>query len=375
MKALLVLEDGFNLEGQSIAGPCEAGGELIFSTSMSGYQEILTDPAHAGRMVCMSYPLIGNYGINEEDMESSGLHLSALLVKECCKEPANWRATESLPDFLIRHGIPAVEGLDTRALTRHIRINGAMRGVISTSVVDVEALRARALALPAMTGQNLVNTVAPAGSYRWEGKPVPVTLEKDGSYAWPGKGPRLVVYDLGATWTMLRLLSEQGFDILAVPPSFTPAQFEAAGGQAVFFTNGPGDPAVLTELVACAEKLTMRYPAAGICLGCQILGKALGGDVEKMRFGHHGSNHPVKDLATGHVEISSQNHGFSVDISTAPGLEASHVNLNDGTLEGFTHTSRPVMAVQYYPKAEAGRHENRCFFKRFRQTVQADTGI
>ncbi|MDR0239580.1 MAG: glutamine-hydrolyzing carbamoyl-phosphate synthase small subunit [Deltaproteobacteria bacterium] len=375
MKALLVLEDGFSLEGHSVTGPCEAEGEVIFNTGMVGYQELLTDPSYAGQMVCMSYPLIGNCGVNEEDMESSGLHLSALLVKECCKEPSNWRARESLPDFLIRNGVPAITDLDTRALTLHIRTHGAMRGVISTSGRDVESLRARAQVLPAMTGQNLASRVAPAGSYRWEGKPVPVTLEKDGSYAWPGKGPRLVVYDLGATWGMLRLLAKQGFDMLVVPPSFTPAQVEATDGQAVFFSSGPGDPAALTELAACAATLTARYPTAGVCLGSQILGKAFGGSVEKLKFGHHGSNHPVKDLATGHVEISLQRHGFSVDISTASGLEASHVNLNDGALEGFEHTTRPVMAVQYYPAAEPGPYENRYFFGRFRQMVREAVGI
>ena len=374
MKALLVLEDGFSLEGRSVTGPCESGGELVFNTSMGSYQEIVTDPAYAGQMVCMSYPLIGNYGINEEDMESSEPRLSALLVKECCKEPSNWRAQESLPDFLLRHGVPFVEGLDTRALTRHIRINGAMRGVISTDGSDVDVLRTRAQALPAMTGRLLVNGVAPAGPYRWEDKVVPVTLEKDGSYAWPGRGPRLVVYDLGTTWSVLRLLSGQGFDILAVPPSFAPAQVEAAGGQAVFFSNGPGDPAALTELAGFAEKLMTRYPAAGIGLGCQVIGKALGGGIEKLQWGHHGCNHPVQDLATGHVEVFSQNHGFSVDISTASGLEISHVNLNDGTLEGFVHTSMPVMGVQHYPAAEPGPHKNRHFFRRFRETMRDATG-
>ena len=375
MKAQLVLEDGFSLEGRSVTGPCETGGEVIFNTGMGGCQEILTDPSYAGRMVCMSYPLIGNCGINEEDMESSGQHLSALLVKECCQEPSSWRAQESLSDFLIRRGVPAVAGLDTRALTRHIRIKGAMRGVISTIGSSIESLRASAQALPAMTGQNLVSRVAPAGSYRWEGKPVPVTLEKDGSYAWPGKGPRLVVYDLGITWSALSQLSKQCFDILAVPPIFAPDQVEAAGGHAVFFSSGPGDPSVLTELAAYAEQLAARYPTAGICLGCQILGKAHGGKIEKLKCGHHGYNHPVKDLAAGHVEISSQNHGFSVDISTAAGLETSHVNLNDGTLEGFAHKTKPVMAVQYRPAAAPGPYEHRYFFRRFRQAVREATGI
>jgi len=373
MKALLVLEDGFSLEGRSVAGPCEAGGEVIFNTSMGGYQELLTDPSHAGQMVCMSYPLIGNYGINEDDMESARPRLSALLVKECCKEPSNWRAGESLPDFLIRSGVPAVEDLDTRALARHIRINGAMRGVISTSGSTVEELRARALALPAMKGQNLVNGLAPAGPYRWQGRPAPVTLEQDGGYAWPGGGPRLVVYDLGSTWSMLRLLSGQDFDILAVPPSFTPAQVEAAGGQAVFFSSGPGDPEALGELAGFAARLAARYPVAGIGLGCQLIGKALGGGIEKLKYGHHGCNHPVQDLATGHVEFFAQNHGFSVIL--APGIEASHVNLNDGTVEGFTHATKPVMAVQHYPADESGPHQNRHFFGRFRRAVRESAGI
>jgi len=375
MKALLVLEDGFGLEGRSVTGACEAGGECIFNTSMGGYQEILTDPAYAGQMLCMSYPLIGNYGINAEDMESSGPRLSALLVKECCKEPSNWRSRESLPDFLLRCGVPLVEGLDTRALTRHIRINGAMRGVISTDEVNVEVLRARAQALPAMTGRNLAYGAAPAGISRWAGKPVPVTLEKDGGYAWPGSGPRLVVYDLGGAWSMLRLLSRQDFAILAVPPAFTPAQVEAVGAHAVFFSSGPGDPAALTELAGSAATIAARYPTAGIGLGCQVLGKALGGGVEKLTVGHHGCNHPVQDLAVGHVEFFSQNHGFSLDISTAPGLEASHVNLNDGTLEGFIHTGKPVMGVQHYPAAEPGPHANRHFFKRFREAVRDATGV
>ncbi|MDR2696140.1 MAG: glutamine-hydrolyzing carbamoyl-phosphate synthase small subunit [Deltaproteobacteria bacterium] len=375
MKALLVLEDGFSLEGRSVTGPCEAGGELIFVTSMGGYQELLTDPAHAGQMVCMSYPLIGNYGINEEDMESAAPRLSALLVKECCKSPSNWLSRESLPDFLVRHGVPAVEYLDTRALTRHIRIKGAMRGVISTDGRGVEALRERALALPAMQGRNLVSRVAPAEPYRWEGRPVPATLEKDGAYAWPGSGPRLVLYDLGVTWSTLGLLSGQGFDILAVPPSFAPARVKAAGGQAVFFSHGPGDPTALPELAGFAAELAARYPVAGIGLGCQILGKAFGGGIAKLSFGHHGCNHPVQDLATGHVEIAAQNHGFSVDIAAAPGLEASHVNLNDGTLEGFIHATRPVMAVQYHPAAEPGPHADRYFFGRFRRAVREAAGL
>jgi carbamoyl-phosphate synthase small subunit len=220
-----------------------------------------------------------------------------------------------------------------------------------------------------------VSGVAPAAAYRWEDKAVPVTLEQDGSYAWPGKGPRLMIYDLGITWSVLRLLSEQGFDMLAVPPGFAPAQVEASGAQAVFFSSGPGDPAALAELAGFAATLAARYPTAGISLGCQILGKAFGGGVEKLKVGHHGYNHPVQELADGHVEVFRQNHGFSVDISTAPGLEPSHVNLNDGTLEGFIHTGKPVMCVQHYPAAEPGPYAHRSFFKRFREAVRDATGM
>lgn len=380
MKALLVLEDGFALEGVSVNGPCEAGGEVIFNTGMGGYQELLTDPSYAGQMVCMTYPLIGNYGITEEDMESSGVHLSALLVKECCREPSNRLSRESLPDFSARCGTPIVESLDTRALTRHIRIHGAMRGVLSTGEKDAGKLRARALALPPMTGRNLTLRTAPAAPYRWDGeKAVPVALAPDGGHAWPdaaqGKGPRLVIYDFGVKWSILRLLAGQGFDLLAVPPSFTAAQVEASGAQAVLLSNGPGDPAALVETAERIRALPARCPVAGIGLGHQILGSALGGKISKLAFGHHGCNHPVKDLVTGHVEISSQNHGFFVDIESAPDLEATHVNLNDGTLEGFAHKTRPILAVQHYPEARPGPHESRWFFERLRKLVREAAGI
>jgi carbamoyl-phosphate synthase small subunit len=374
MKALLVLEDGFALEGRSVNGPCESGGEVIFNTGMTGYQELLTDPSYAGQMVCMSYPLIGNYGITEEDMESSRAHLAALLVRECCREPSNRRGRESLPAFLARLGVPVVEGLDTRALTRHIRINGAMRGVISSSVRDAAILRGRALALPEMVGQNLVARVAPAGPYRWDGeRPVPLAPE-DVRPGRKGGGPRLAVYDLGVKWNILRMLAGQGFETIVVPPSCTPERIEALGAKAVLFSNGPGDPETLAELIEYARLFAERCPTAGICLGHQILGKALGGAIRKMKFGHHGCNHPVKDLRTGRVEISSQNHGFCVDIAGAPDLEASHVNLNDGTLEGFVHKTRPVMALQYHPEACPGPRESGGFFARFRRMAMEAAG-
>ncbi|MEG2005260.1 MAG: glutamine-hydrolyzing carbamoyl-phosphate synthase small subunit, partial [Bilophila sp.] len=302
MKALLALEDGFVLEGRSFTGACEGGGEVIFNTGMTGYQELLTDPSYSGQMVCMTWPLIGNYGINLDDMESGRVHVAALLVKECCKKPSNWRSACSLPDFLQRHGVPGLEGLDTRALTRHLRINGAMRGIVSTSVTDPADLVMQARSLPSMEGQNLVTRVMPEAPWQWDGKGmVPASLKADGSFVWAGTGPRLVVYDFGIKWNILRLLTAQGFDMLIVPPSFRADQVKACGAQAVFLSNGPGDPATLTDEIATIRELIESYPVAGICLGHQLLGHAMGGSTRKLKFGHHGCNHPVKDLSTGHV--------------------------------------------------------------------------
>lgn len=378
MKALLALEDGFVLEATSFTGPIElASGEVIFNTAMTGYQELLTDPSYTGQMVCMTWPLIGNYGINPEDMESGRVHLSALLVKECCKQPSNWRATESLPDFLKRQGVPGLENLDTRALTLHLRSSGAMRGVISTSILDPAALVELARRLPSMEGQNLVQRVAPAAPYRWDatlakgeyagGSPAPVSLNTDGSYSWPLKhAPHLVVYDFGIKWNILRQLSAHGFDMLVVPPSFTFEQVKAVAPDGIFLSNGPGDPAVLTEEIATIAKLAEVYPLAGICLGHQLVALALGGRTEKLKFGHHGCNHPVKNLVTGKVEISSQNHGFHV---LPDNVVPTHVNLNDNTLEGFRHPTKPIIAVQHHPEAASGPTDARSFFETFKDFV------
>lgn len=392
MKALLVLEDGFVLEGRSFTGECESGGEAIFNTGMTGYQEILTDPSYAGQMVCMTYPLIGNYGINPQDMESSKVHAAALLVKECCKTPSNWRSSISLPDFLRQHHVPGIEGLDTRALTLHLRVHGAMRGVVSTAVhsaadaTGVADLIHKAKALPSMEGLNLVSRVAPTAPYRWDGAPQPVELDAKGSYAWPGcplaakegkvtTAPRLVVYDFGIKWNILRLLAAQGFDMLVVPPCFSAEQVKKSGAQAVFLSNGPGDPATLKDEIATITKLIDDYPTAGICLGHQLLGHAVGGTTTKLKFGHHGCNNPVQDLTTGKVEISSQNHGFCVVLDNVPRVEITHVNLNDGTLEGFAHKDRPILAVQHHPEASPGPVDSQYFFARFRQLVLATLGV
>lgn len=374
MRALLALEDGFVLEGRSFTGPGETGGEAIFNTGMTGYQEVLTDPSYAGQMVCMTYPLIGNYGVTEADVESGKVHVEAFIVKECCKTPSNWRAVASLPEYLQQAGVMGIEGIDTRALTRHLRIHGAMRGIISTNVDDPAALVAKARALPSMEGQNLVTKVAPSEPYLWtDNGPAPVTL-KDGAHQWAGTGPRLVVYDYGIKWNILRLLAAQGFDMLVVPPSFTAAQVDASGAQAVFLSNGPGDPATLKAEVKEIAILADKYPTAGICLGHQLLGHALGGTTHKLKFGHHGCNHPVKDLTTGRIEISSQNHGFCVNVESLKDVEITHINLNDNTLEGFAHKTKPVIAVQHHPEASPGPNDSRYFFARFRTMVREVTG-
>ncbi|MDD4952475.1 MAG: glutamine-hydrolyzing carbamoyl-phosphate synthase small subunit [Desulfovibrionaceae bacterium] len=373
MRAVLALEDGTLFEGSSFTGPGEAGGEVIFNTGMTGYQEILTDPSYAGQMVCMTYPLIGNYGVNHEDVESSGVHAAALIVRECCKRPSNWRAAMSLPEYLSRAGVVGVEGVDTRALTRHLRLAGAMRGLISTQDLAAKDLVARARALPSMEGLNLADSVSLKSACAWTGEGLS-PLDPSGGRTWSGKGPRLAVLDCGTKWNIFRLLADQGFEIMAAPSTYTADQIRALGPDAVFLSNGPGDPAALGHVVETARDLARDLPVAGICLGHQILGLALGGRTFKLKFGHHGCNHPVMDLESGKIEISSQNHGFCVDLSGLDRVRPTHRNLNDGTLEGFAHKDLPVMAIQYHPEAAPGPHDSRYFFKRFRDMVREHRG-
>ena len=370
MKAKLVLEDGFSLSGESVNGPCETGGEVIFTTGMTGYQEVLTDPSYCSQLICMTWPLIGNYGVNGADMESAGIHAAGLLVKECCKVPSSWRAEQSLPEFLERHGTPCIEGLDTRALARHLRLNGAMRGIISTEDEDTASLAAKARALPPMLGRNLVPFVAAKKLYKWNGSaPEETALNPDGSYSWQGDGLPLLVYDYGIKWNILRHLKEAGFETLCVPPNFPAEAAVATGAKGVFLSNGPGDPAALAEEAAIVEQLCNRLPVVGICLGHQLIATALGSKTAKLRFGHHGCNHPVKDLATGKIEISSQNHGFHVLVEDDSDLEVTHINLNDGTVEGVRSKTRPVMSLQYHPEAAAGPRDGNHLFRRFHALI------
>jgi carbamoyl-phosphate synthase small subunit len=370
MRAILGLEDGTWFEGSSFTGDGETRGEVIFNTGMSGYQEILTDPSYAMQLVCMTYPHIGNYGINPEDGESDRIQAAGFIVRECCKKPSNWRSSESLPDYLLRHGVPGIEGIDTRALTRHIRIRGAMRACITTRERDPERVVAKAREIPPMEGLNLVDRVGPETPYLWTAEGPREVRVEEGS-PWSGTGPRIALLDMGAKRNIMRLLTECGMQVLGLPPWYEYEDIARLTPDAIFLSNGPGDPAPLPGIRHTVSRLMEDYPVGGICLGHQILGLCLGGESFKLKFGHHGVNHPVRDLASGRIEITSQNHGFCVDLSDREDIVTTHVNLNDNTLEGFYHAEKPIMAVQHHPEAAPGPHESRGFFREFADMVRA----
>lgn len=364
MKAIVALEDGTVFSGESFAGAGEALGEIVFNTGMTGYQEVLTDPSYKGQIVCMTYPLIGNYGVNEEDMESAGIHLEAFLVKEYNRLPSNFRATASLADFLNEHGILGVEGIDTRALTRHIRTAGAMKGIVSTSDLDAASLVKRARAAKGLVGRDLVCEVSCRQAYGWS-ETGPVKGEGFSAAA-PGRY-RVVAMDFGLKYNQLRLMAARGCSIQVVPATASAEEILGMNPDGVFLSNGPGDPAGVRGVVDTVRKLLGRKPVFGICLGHQIMGLAFGGRTYKLKFGHRGINQPVKDLASGRIEITSQNHGFCVDPdSLDPAeVELSHVNLNDGSLEGMRHRRHQAFSVQYHPENAPGPHDSIYLFDRF----------
>ena len=371
--ALLVLRDGRVFHGEALGALGETSGEVIFNTAMTGYQEILTDPSYRGQIVAMTYPLIGNYGINHEDIESGRPWVSGLVVREASRLPSNFRARLGLGEYLERHGIVGIQGIDTRALTRHIRDGGAQDGLISSVELDLDRLRARARALPSLLGRDLVREVTAAAPYPWrEG-----AWELGRGYAAPpASSCRVVAYDAGIKYNILRQLASLGCDVTVVPAA-TPAEavLEMKPG-GVFLSNGPGDPEGVPYLIDAVRGLLGRVPVFGICLGHQILGLAAGGRTYKLPFGHHGANHPVKDLRTGRVEITSQNHGFAVDPASvaANGWEFTHVNLNDGTCEGLAHREWPAFSVQYHPEASPGPHDANVLFQRFVQMMADQKG-
>ena len=376
MQALLALEDGRHFNCRSFTGPGEASGEVVFNTSMTGYQEVLTDPSYSGQMVTMTYPLIGNYGVNIEDVESAKIQVAAFLVKEYQPFPSNYRSTQSLADYLSGQKVLGVEGLDTRALTRHIRNGGAMRAIISTLDLDAESLTRRAKAIPSMVGMDLARTVSTLQPYRWaNGHPeiLNETINLDsGIWQQRGQRPSVVAIDFGLKYNIARCLERVGFEVVVVPATIDASIIMAMAPDGLFLSNGPGDPEPVTYGVQTVQELLGRLPIFGICLGNQILGLALGGRTYKLKFGHRGANQPVKNLTSGRVEITSQNHGFAVDMDSldSADVEVTHINLNDNTVEGIRHRRLPAFSVQYHPEASPGPHDAAYLFDQFRAMMK-----
>lgn len=363
MKALIGLEDGTVLTGRSFTGEGEAVGEIVFNTSMSGYQEVLTDPSYTGQLVTMTYPLIGNYGVNEEDMESARVHPRAFLVREYQDMPSNFRSEATLADLLRKYNILGVEGIDTRMLTRIIRTGGAMKAIISTKDLDPSSLVKRAREWPGLLGRDMVARVSCSAPYGWQDDRPLTEVRK---FSEDGQPYRVVAFDFGIKYNQLRLLAGRGCSVIAVPATTSAADVLAMDPDGIFLSNGPGDPAGVEGVIENIRSLLGKKPIFGICLGHQMLGLAYGGSTYKLKFGHRGGNQPVKDLITGKVEITSQNHGFCVDPATLPPeIEVTHINLNDGSLEGMRHTRYPAFSVQYHPEHAPGPHDAEYLFDRF----------
>jgi carbamoyl-phosphate synthase small subunit len=374
MEAMLVLEDGRAFRGRAFGASGERRGEVVFNTGMTGYQEVLTDPSYKGQIVVMTCPEVGNYGTNPADVESAEPRVEGFVVRQVSVLPSNWRATQGLPQYLREHGIPGIAELDTRALTRHIRTRGAMRGVLSTVDRDVESLARKAREAPALHEQDLVAEVSCRAPYSWS-EPSSEDWRTGSVERSEEARPHCVAVDLGLKRNILRLLVESGFRVTVVPASTPADEILAAAPDAVFLSNGPGDPARADYATATVRELIGRKPIFGICLGHQIAARALGAKTFKLKFGHHGCNHPVKDLRTGKVAVTSQNHGYAVVTESLPaGVDLTHVNLNDGTCEGFVDPERQLLAVQYHPESSPGPHDSFDLFREFRTMVRASSG-
>jgi carbamoyl-phosphate synthase small subunit len=371
-KAILVLEDGSVYEGHAFGAEDNAYGEVVFDTSMTGYQEMLTDPSFAGQILVPTYPLIGNYGINEADFESKQIQVRGLAVREYCPQPSHWQSTRTLHEFLLAYGIPGISGIDTRALTRHIRSLGTMMGIITSEMTAEEALR-ELKNLPKYDFTDFVHQVSTEKPYEWQSN-MPVTtsppfLSLRGASA--TKQSHIVVLDLGLKYNILRILSQLGCQATAIPCTTSAKDVLALNPDGIVLSPGPGDPALLDDITETVRKLIGKKPIIGICLGHQLIGRALGAKTFKLKFGHRGGNHPVRDLATGRVYITAQNHGYAIDADTLKGgLEVSHINLNDGTVEGLRHRDLPIVSIQYHSEASPGPLDNRYLFERFLEVVR-----
>ena len=365
MKAILALENGIWYEGEAAGAPGETGGEVVFNTSLTGYQEILTDPSYSGQIVTMTAPEIGNYGVAPDDAESRTPQVAGFIVRDESPVASNWRANGTLREYLVRHEIVAISDVDTRALTRVLRSTGVMRGVIATGDHDPRELVEKARALPQMEGSDLVKGVTCDSPFDWA--PVPADEFAPPPQRHAVRPLKVAAYDFGMKWNILRRFTAYGCDVRVYPAGTPTSELLATSPDGVFLSNGPGDPAVLDYAIENARELIKAdVPTFGICLGHQILSLALGGQTYKLKFGHRGANHPVKEHETGRVEITSQNHGFAVDPQTLPSdVRVTHTNLYDGTVEGLRHETRPVFCVQYHPEAAPGPHDADYLFRRF----------
>lgn len=376
MKAILALEDGTVFEGSSFGAVGTATGEVCFNTSMTGYQEVLTDPSYRGQIVAMTYPLIGNYGVCEEDNESAAPQVRGFVIEELARLHSNWRAQEPLGDWMKRHNIPGIEGIDTRKLTKLLRTGGSQRSCLSTELTAEKAV-ARARDSTPMSGSDFVSEVSTPNTYHWEEEsrdwklPNKTTGDLSLYAPLPPVRYRIVAYDFGIKRNILRCLRREGFDVTVVNAFTTAEEVLAMKPDGIFLSNGPGDPSALPRIYAEIQKLLGRLPIFGICLGHQLLGLAFGGKTFKLKFGHRGGNQPVKDLRSGKVAITSQNHGFAVDADTLPDdVEVTHINLNDGTVEGLKHKNLPVFCVQYHPEAAPGPKDATYFFGEFIELIE-----
>ena len=371
MKAILALEDGRLFEGRAFGASGTTTGEICFNTSMTGYQEVITDPSYRGQIVAMTYPQIGNYGINPEDAESAGPHVRGFVIGELSPVASNWRSRMTLPDYFTEHGVVGIEHVDTRALTKHLRSRGAMRACLTTEL-DSEAAIKTALASPSMEGMDYVHEVSTEKGYEW--------LDDSRRFALPNASAnqletylelppvrhRIVAFDFGIKWNILRRLRQAGFEVDVVNSRASAESVLAKNPDGIFLSNGPGDPAALGYIHEEIKKLIGKKPVFGICLGNQILGHVFGGTTYKLKFGHRGGNQPVKDLRSGRISITAQNHGFAVDPDSLPSnVEVTHLNLNDDTVEGIRHKEMPVFSVQYHPEAAPGPNDAAYFFEEF----------